>query len=255
MPAESFPSALNRLRRLSGMTQAQLARAANLSEAAVSRYARGVSTPDRPYVERLDDAVGADGELMAAWTQQTSKDALPAFMRSVSRLEEEAVSVDALSPLILPGYVQHPDYARHVIRDGQPLLESAEIDRWVEARCARLEDLTQHHHLRSMSVLFPVAAMDCVPRDVAARQVEHLRALDGVTVYALPSARYLPGLTSPTQVYRLRDSTAVAVTEHLAGNFILGADRMPRIEALHRRALAATLPQPESFELLERYRQ
>ncbi|WP_017626262.1 Scr1 family TA system antitoxin-like transcriptional regulator [Nocardiopsis chromatogenes] len=255
MPSESFPSALNRLRRLSGMTQARLARAANLSEAAVSRYARGVSTPDISYVQRLDDAVGADGELVAAWRQQTSRDALPVFMRSVSRLEEEAVAIDALSPLILPGYVQHPDYARHVISDGQPLLEAQEITRWVEARCARFDDLTGHHHLGSMTVLFPVAALDCVPEDVAARQVEHLRSLSGVAVHVLPPGRYLPGLTSPTQLYRLRDSTAVAVTEHLAGNVILGADDIPRLEALYRRALAASLPQPESFELLERYRQ
>jgi DNA-binding XRE family transcriptional regulator len=63
---DTFGEALRRLRTESGLTQGELARAATWSQSQVSRAEQGQFTPDDATVERLDQALNASGQLVAA---------------------------------------------------------------------------------------------------------------------------------------------------------------------------------------------
>jgi hypothetical protein len=65
---ETFGDALRRLRGGAGMKQGDLARQANWSQSQISRAEQNLFVPDEATVSRLDSALGANGQLMTAYT-------------------------------------------------------------------------------------------------------------------------------------------------------------------------------------------
>jgi transcriptional regulator with XRE-family HTH domain len=63
--AESFGRALRRWRETAGLSQPQLARQVPISQSSLSRYENDSQHADRGTAARLDELVGADGELVA----------------------------------------------------------------------------------------------------------------------------------------------------------------------------------------------
>src|SRR6266498_5658774 len=66
--AETFGDALRRLRTAAGMSQAHLARQVPVHTSNVSRYESGLQHPEERMAARLDELLGAGGELLALWT-------------------------------------------------------------------------------------------------------------------------------------------------------------------------------------------
>ncbi|OXM67222.1 helix-turn-helix domain-containing protein [Amycolatopsis vastitatis] len=66
--AEDFGSALRRLRKAAGLSQAALARRVPVHTSNVSRYESGLQHPEERMAARLDELLGAHGELLARWS-------------------------------------------------------------------------------------------------------------------------------------------------------------------------------------------
>ncbi|WP_436852574.1 helix-turn-helix domain-containing protein [Nocardiopsis dassonvillei] len=66
MAEPPFPDVLTKLRELNGLFQKQLAHRVHTSVASASRWTNGHALPQLPMAEKLDDALGAGGKLLAA---------------------------------------------------------------------------------------------------------------------------------------------------------------------------------------------
>ncbi|MGH3686301.1 MAG: helix-turn-helix domain-containing protein [Pseudonocardiaceae bacterium] len=65
---QTFGDTLRQLRADAGLTQGELAKQANSSQSQISRIEQNLFTPDDATVQRLDRALNANGELIAAYT-------------------------------------------------------------------------------------------------------------------------------------------------------------------------------------------
>lgn len=232
------------------MTQTQLARRVGASSSAVCRWENGQSMTKRDYAERLDKELDAHGKVLAAWIEVTSGTTLPTWMQDAGRLVEEAVSIEYVSPVIVPGLLQSPEYARLVFKWGDPITDHDEIERYVSARVSRYEYLRKRND-PSIAAVFPETALSHLPRPVMTEQAKHLLNLidAGVRVHLVPAGTLLMGITSPLFLVRLVGGGMAASTDHVSGNFVLDADEMiDRVSELVKRAYAAALPQHQSHE-------
>ncbi|QKV94762.1 helix-turn-helix domain-containing protein [Streptomyces sp. NA02950] len=159
-------SALRRLRTEAGMTLGAAADALNAAEHG-SAHARHWTAPKLSRIENanatlrtaevttllrayaVDDAdVRAALEVLArdaakrGWWQTYRGVVAPAYADYIA-LESDAESVRDYAPLVLPGLLQTPDYARETIAAHTVTRDKAEIDALAEVRLARQAVLTR----------------------------------------------------------------------------------------------------------------
>lgn len=250
MDPNPFSVALNRFRESAGLTQDQLASRAHASIASISRWSSGENLPKLPNAEKLDEALGAKGKLLAEWHVAATGHSIPLWARTLTTMETTGVSAESISPLLVSGYLQSPSYARAVFRAGQPLLGGDEVERLARIRCERLHQLPKLH----VTAVFPVSGITGFPEEVQQEQAAHLLewcATGRVVVLLVPEGSVLVGITSPLLLFRLRDGSVAASSDHLTGNVVHDTESHERLSALVKGALAAALPARESRRILE----
>ncbi len=187
---------------------------------------------------------------MAAWRLVASGSTLPEWARGLADIEIVARYLEFLSPVLVPGYLQCPSYAREVFRAGQPLLTTDEIDNLVKLRCGRLNQLRE----LAVTAVFPVLGIRAFGEETQREQASHLlswAATGRVIVLLVPDGTVLAGITSPLLVFTLQDGTMAASSDHISGNFIHDDESHPRLTSLVKGALSSALPARESREILE----
>lgn len=216
MSGARFPTQLTKVRELVGLTQRQLAVRAGTSSASISRWEAGVSTPKRDNVRLLDDATSAHGSLLKSWSDDREGKGLPAYMRDLGRLEETARLVELVSPLLVPGLLQSPTYARLIFEESLMGEEGANLDRLVKLRCERYEKLGSP----KIVAVFPETALSFVPEEVRSEQAAHLLQLvdtGKVRVHLVPAGSLLLGVTSMLLVFHMHDGEIAASSDHVDG--------------------------------------
>ncbi|MDT0328140.1 Scr1 family TA system antitoxin-like transcriptional regulator [Nocardiopsis sp. DSM 44743] len=227
---------------LSGMTQKSLSARSRVSQASLSRYLSGKTRPSRPAVDALDTALGTDGLLLEAWKSSVNEE-LPPFLRDVDYLEREAVRIDLVSPVVVPGLLWSPSYAEAVYRAGRKVVD---VERLARMRSNKLGQISA-----TVSVVFPVTALTCVAEPIRTEQVQHLLNLpERVAVHLLPEGTLLMGIPGPMMLFRMRDGREIAASDHLEANAVYGDGVLPRIRELLRDAYALALPSSISRERL-----
>ncbi|WP_158613049.1 Scr1 family TA system antitoxin-like transcriptional regulator [Nocardiopsis sp. Huas11] len=239
-----FPAVLARYLELSGLTQRALCARAQVSPASLSRYLSGKTRPSRGAVTALDMALGANSALLTAWEDSVTDD-LPPFLRDIDTLEREAVRIDLVSPVTVPGLLWCPSYAELVYRSGRKVRD---VPRLARLRSERLGHLHGEVH-----AVFPLTALTWAPDSVRAEQVEHLLNLpDRVSVHLLPEGTLLFGVPGPFSLFRMHGGREVASSDHLEANAVYGDAVLPRVRELVRDAYALALPAMTSNEQLRR---
>lgn len=244
-----FPDSLTKFRELSGLSQKQLAFRVAASVASVSRWTNGHSTPKLPMAEVLDRELGANGKLLAAWREATSGMTVPEWARSLASIELTARTVQVVSPVLVPGYLQCPLYASMVFRSGWPLASDEEIAQLTKLRTERLAQLPK---LR-VTAVFPVTALTGVDDRVRKEQVARLLDLiasERVVVHLVPEGSILIDPASPMMAFRLHSGELVITSDNPDGNVIHAAHTHERLYALMMGALAVALPARHSLEVL-----
>ncbi|GAA4909851.1 helix-turn-helix domain-containing protein [Streptomonospora salina] len=254
MKANGLKENLAKLRELAGLTQKQLATRVGASASSVSRWESGTVAPKRGDVERLDETLNAGGQLMREWEREASGSQLPPWMRDTVRLEQEATSIDYVSPVLVPGLLQSPSYSAIVIAGAQPITDQGTIDRLVRLRCRRYAELRNYNNPR-VSAVFPHTALTAFPECVRKEQTGQLVEMcesGRLSVHLVPEGAFLWGVTSPMALYRLRGGGVTASSDHMSGNFLHGgADDWERLGEVAKHAFAAALPSDQSRKLLE----
>ncbi len=256
MVQHDFGAYLAEERNNSGYTLRKLAALVNLSPSTISRWENNHVVPLRSEVEKVDKALELQGRLVSVW-EFAKAEGLPQWMHSVSRLEEAAESVELVSPHLVPGLLQSPSYARAVFEDGLMGSGPNDIDRLVELRCSRYEQLRKLNDPRIVAVL-PAAALTCVSEPVRKEQVERLLSVaeaGRVRIYLVPEGSILLGVTSMLLMFHLRDGGKAAVSDHVDGATLYEDTKAyDRFHGLVKQALGSALPATQSRKLLEELR-
>ena len=249
MTPNLFAETLTKHRELAGLTQQQLAHRSKTGHSSINRWENGKATPKRDNVESLDKALGADGELVTAWLAVTTGNGLPEWARDLDGVERAARRVTIATPALVPGMLQCPEYAHAVFAAGQPDTDTAEIDRLVELRCGRLQELPSLH----VTAVFPVAAVAYMPTNVRRAQVAYLLELiesKRVRVQAIPENTLVLVPAAPLMLFRLRSGESAIVSDHADGNLVHDMESSERLAGQITAALAAALPVSLSIEAL-----
>lgn len=172
-PLGALGLALRQYREAFGYTQDQLAEIVSYSHSQIGQVERAGRRPTRGLIERCDQALGAEGELLKLFDAMESESA-PGWFRTWMDVEQAAESIKSWEPLVIPGLLQTEEYARAAIL-GEPGITKAQVDRAVEARMARQEVFRRDSPTMFWSVLDECALIRPVGgRGVLRRQLTHL---------------------------------------------------------------------------------
>lgn len=244
---------LRRLRELKGLTQTQVAQELGYVPSAVSNWeSRERTAPKRAIVEKLDALYGARGGLMAVWESHTRRGGTPVWLRDDTQLSERAVSIEVVTPTLVPGLLQSPRYAQYALSEGRPNDPLSAIDELVKVRCGQLPALESGTRI---SATFPELGITAAPESVCKEQAAHLlEQIESlrVTVQLVPQGAILAGVTSPYQIYRLRDGTRAATIDHTNGSILVNEPRgLMRLADLSRAALGCATSRDETVRRLK----
>ncbi|MEV6986203.1 helix-turn-helix transcriptional regulator [Sphaerisporangium sp. NPDC051017] len=140
-PLALFGYELRRYREEAQLTQEQLAKRIAFSTSLVGMVERAARRPEKAFAERCDQALGLDGvltRLSAVARRETDAE----HFRTWLDIEQEAATLRAWDPLLIPGLLQTQSYARRIIA-GEPGITPEQADQQVAGRMRRLSILSR----------------------------------------------------------------------------------------------------------------
>jgi transcriptional regulator with XRE-family HTH domain len=133
-PEARLGEELRRSREALGWTQDDLAERIQFSGSMVGFVERAERAPTEDFVLRCEAALGAAGKLvpLLAGCEKSS----PRWFRPWTKIEAEARVLRLWEPLLVPGLLQTPEYARAVLRTEPGVLER-DVEELLAARMQR----------------------------------------------------------------------------------------------------------------------
>jgi transcriptional regulator with XRE-family HTH domain len=199
--------ALKRLRVAADLSTYELAERLGLSQSRVSRVENARSPARVAEVERWATATGASAEQRQELTEWAAEgltastpwdtaalDSLPKLQEDVQALEAAAGSIKVYQPLLIPGLLQTPQYAKQVFTTG-PAFSDQDVAERVAARMNRQAILYDEH--RRFTFVVPEAAVRWRfgPPDLLLGQLDRLSVvatLPNVDLGIIPQAGEAP---------------------------------------------------------------
>lgn len=143
-PAHPVLRALGRELRIAresrGLTQQQLAEQIHFSNSQISAVETGKRPARDALVVRADETLRTGGlliRLLETAQEAAAREVFPDWFRPWHDIEETATALRSFQPLVVDGLLQTPEYARALLRAGQPAADAGTLDRMVEARMQR----------------------------------------------------------------------------------------------------------------------
>jgi hypothetical protein len=162
---------------------------------------------------------------------------LPGDWQTWADFEDEASSLLYYEPLVIPGLLQTPEYARSIIKATGHGLTDAQVDALVASRMARQGLLSRSTPLK-LSVLIEQSVLERPFHDQGAqhRQIRHLidaGERPNVTVRVVPTdAELHSGLSGPFVILEYDDDPSLVLLENkIASLFIDEDDQIEVFEA------------------------
>ncbi|MET9620007.1 helix-turn-helix transcriptional regulator [Streptomyces sp. NPDC006464] len=134
--AALYGTKLRKLRGRAGLTQRQLGDRVPIAHSRIAQFELGNEVPPEDVNGRLDLILGAEGDLVDLWGH-LRRTPYPDWVRKFMEYEARASAMHKYMAHSVPGLLQTEDYAREVLRLGQPWCTPAEIEEMVAARMKR----------------------------------------------------------------------------------------------------------------------
>jgi transcriptional regulator with XRE-family HTH domain len=162
---------LRKLREDSGLSRDDAAKAIKGSVQNIGHIETARSLPKPLELERLLELYGVpersefflDLRLRAKkgrdWWIGFDESTVPEYFKLFLGLESSAVKIESWDAIVIPGLFQTPDYARAIIRDGDPSLSNTEVARRVELRIARQEEVLDQEDAPQVWAVISEAAL------------------------------------------------------------------------------------------------
>jgi len=151
---------LRKLRIAAELSNSEVAKATGMSSSTISRVEAAESGIYLDNLEKLLDLYQVSGPRRVqlldiarhaeerGWLRMYSDDTLPEDWQAWTDFEADASAIFNYQPLIIPGLLQTPEYARAIIQGTNSNLSEAEIDRFVNSRMMRQARLSHPHPVK-----------------------------------------------------------------------------------------------------------
>jgi transcriptional regulator with XRE-family HTH domain len=223
---------LRAARKRSGLTGAEAARRAGMSQAKISRLETGVSLPDPADVRALGEAMGLPADDVAALVTmaeraqrqitelRTETRGLPQLQDRISRIEQDSSEVRIFNPALVPGLMQTSSYAKAVITTLGALTASdpGAPETYRNLLMAVSRRMARQGILGTAAKKFYFVVTESVlgtgvgtPEDmiVQLEQIRQLHALPNVTFKILPARAFVTDFTLHS--FEILDNRAVMI--------------------------------------------
>ncbi|MEU9717229.1 helix-turn-helix transcriptional regulator [Streptomyces sp. NPDC047976] len=243
-------------REEAGMRAADFGAEVGYGEDMVRKIEGGKRIPRPEYLDKADKVLGAAGKV-SAMKADTEQIRYPTKVRSLVKMEGQAVELSAYGSHNIHGLLQTDDYARALFEMWQPPQTKEVVERGMAARTAR----------RSIFERTPAPALCFVQEEVTLRrriggtmvmraQLEHLlklAQLRHVTIQIMPTdIEEHAGMGGLIQILKFPDGTAVGRSEGAFHGRPVSEPRQLRIlEHRHAMIRSQALTPRESVAFIE----
>ncbi|MFI1585181.1 helix-turn-helix domain-containing protein [Embleya sp. NPDC020630] len=217
--ANMFAARVTKLRKLRGLTQAQLAALIHVHPTRITQIERRTGSPPTwEQAWRLDAALGADDLLTDLW-KASQRELVPDYVREYMDRELVATELRFYTAQIVPGVFQTEGYARATLRLGQKLTGEQQLHERIALRLDRQGRIlggAHPPHIRLIldeAVLARSAGSPAVMRDQIARLLEVATA-GSVEIQILPFCiGEHPAMGGSLTLIQMPDGSKSAYTE------------------------------------------
>jgi transcriptional regulator with XRE-family HTH domain len=138
-PLDFFGAEVRRWRTAAGLSQEQLGQRVGYSGAQVGKVETGERAPSQEFAQHCDQALpGAGGLFLRIYHLARRWDGgYPSWFVEWVQAEGRAITLHTWEPLLIPGLVQTPEYARALFQAWRSARTDAELDQLVSARIER----------------------------------------------------------------------------------------------------------------------
>ncbi|MFI8161420.1 helix-turn-helix domain-containing protein [Streptomyces microflavus] len=215
--AVMFGRLLRHFRERAGLSQEALGLRIGFSKSQVAMVERGNRPPRGGFVEGADDAVGAQGALMAAGEGITGS-YLADWFEELAKLERKAAARHAYETHVVPGLLQTEAYARTVLQACYPPEDDDVIEGRVADRLARQSLITR----KDVPELSFVIELSALARPIGGRaahrkQIAHIldvAHMRHVTLQVMsPNRETHGGLSGPFVLLETKERRRLAYLE------------------------------------------
>lgn len=216
-----FAQHLRRLRLAADLTQEECAAALNYSAAHFSNLETGRRMPQEAFVRAAEELLGGRQVLLGLWRLAGDQVLPTSQVMDFFAAEAQARSIHTYQAHLVPGLLQHPDYAAAAIASHRPPLPAAEVEARVVVRTSRQEILARDDPPWLWAILDEAVLHRALGGpDVMRRQLQHLleqAASHAVTVQVLPfTAASSPAMGASFTVLVLPDGSEHVYVDSLA---------------------------------------
>ncbi|MFC3996337.1 helix-turn-helix domain-containing protein [Nocardiopsis sediminis] len=261
LPAWStFGREVRRLRAHAGLSLDQVAKHLSITPGMLSKIERATRQAKKDTAAELDQFFRAEGAVLRRWAEATNATTGPDWFRQILRSEEQATEIRSWGPILCPGYLQIPEYARAVFRVGRPLDRAAHIERLVAGRVERYETLTGGEGPTLWAVLCETVLTRMVGgTEVMRKQLTRLADLSEsglVRIQVVPAdTTDSPGNSGPFRLLTTSGGGTLLYSEGSGGGQVI--DALPEIRrhtALFGELQGVALPPKASYDLIRKVR-
>jgi transcriptional regulator with XRE-family HTH domain len=235
--ARQLAAVLRDVRERSRVSAREIARQLRIAHTTVNRWLTGETTPDYDDVVRflaIIEVVGEEADRILRLARSEAADWLmsgpPGMspnLASVMECERDATRITVWSPLLIPGLLQTPGYARAVISRSSPDLNDTEIESMVMVRNYRRDTVTRNQNPVELVALvgMPAVIGGVGGTQVMAEQLNHLLDMGrrgNVTIQVADlTGDWSPALVGQFVIYESANvPPTVYLEHHRSGAFV-----------------------------------
>lgn len=260
-PLRVFGAELRFYRTKAGLSQEQLGSRVFCSADLIGKVENGQRTPTRDFTIGCDAVSELDtrGALIRLWEhlqEHFTYKATPGWFHVWAGIERRATALRSWEPLLIPGLLQTVDYAREVLRRGQPNDSDAGIEERVSARMERQQILDRADPPLLLAVIDEGALRRVVTSpEVMQQQLAHLLKMaerPKLMLQIVPmGAGAHPGMAGPIMIASCDGGPDVAYLDTaLEGQLVERPDDVAAITVLFDILRMEALPGRASAKLI-----
>ncbi|MFM9369662.1 Scr1 family TA system antitoxin-like transcriptional regulator [Streptomyces sp. Da 82-17] len=254
---EYFGEELKRRREDAGLTQSELGQQVFVSGGYIGQFEQAFRKPQLDVATRIDEVLRTGGFFERMWHKLIRERRFASYFEEVVELERTATKICEFAPLVVPGLLQTPEYARALTLESDPFATDDSVKDTVDARMERakiLADATRPEFwvvLRENVLRTPVGGPAAMAEQLGhiADQIRARKALVMVIPFAKGAHASMGG---DLKLMEFEDAPPVAYTEtSFAGTLIDEPTVVKRAQRAYDLLRVAALTPEASLDLIE----
>lgn len=256
----TFGAVYQGFRENAGFTQEALAPVIRYSVHYIGSVEQGRRLPSKKFVDRSEEALGANGVLRKAAKRLSKQPGLARWFREWAELEKQAISLYTYECRLVPGLLQTEAYARTLFTEQVPYLDDEQIEARWEARSERHRLLREHPNTAFSFILEEHLFLRRTGGVETTRQlidtVLELSEIRNVDIQLMPLVREQHvGLHGPMQLLETPDNERFGYCEgQRTGLFISDPNEVSILQMRYAKLLSQALTPKDSRSLLKQIR-